>query len=79
MEVKCSFWSICGAAIIRQYRAGQSFSYSCGDPQGDYTATVCSDEGRCSECEHYKIRAAVKRARKKRGGWYAQNVLRPSL
>ena len=65
MEIKCSFWPICGAAIVRQYREQ---AFSCGDPQGDYITTVCGGDRRSLKCEHYKIRAAVKRARKKRGG-----------
>jgi hypothetical protein len=62
MEIKCPFWPICGPALIHQRLAQRAFPY--GDPQRDYIATVCSDEGRCLECEHYKIRIKPKEAEK---------------
>lgn len=61
MEIKCPFWPICGAALIRQYQAQQSFPHY-GDPQGDHITTVCSDENRYLICEHYKIRSKPKDA-----------------
>jgi len=54
MEPKCTFWQVCGAGPVRQSLAQRLFPL--GDPQRDYIATVCSDENRYLECDHYKIR-----------------------
>lgn len=58
MEIECPFWAICGGAPVHQYWAQQKFPY--GDPQRDYITTVCSDENKRLECEHYKIRSRPK-------------------
>ena len=64
MKPKCKYWPICGA-IIRDYHAKQVFPY--GNPKRDYIGTICNDEIRHLECEHFKIKKNLAKNNLKKG------------
>ncbi len=59
MEAKCPFWPVCGGAVAHHYWA--KLTYPDGDPRRDWIGTVCCDESKCLECEHYEIRINPKK------------------
>jgi hypothetical protein len=53
MEIKCSFWSICGPGVIRQ---AWSKKLSESDVRKQYFSSFCCSSYWCVHCEHYQLR-----------------------
>lgn len=58
IKCRCPFWLICGGGIFHLYWAQQTYPH--GDQRRDWIGTVCNDESKHLECQHYKIRIKLK-------------------
>ena len=64
MEIKCSFWSICGPGAIRQ---AWSKKLSESDERMHYFSFFCCNGDWCVQCAHYHLRI-VEFKKKQKGG-----------